>query len=90
MEFIQKVINRFPKVDSTWLINGKTNVGTVPKIEAQDAENQKITESISIPIQDVEKKESNQLKAPQLLGLGKSIKKIVVFYNDGTFEELAN
>ena len=90
LEFIQKVINRFPKVDSTWLINGKTNVGTVPKIEAQDGEKQKMIESISTPLQDVEKKESNQLKAPQLLGPGKSIKKIVVFYNDGTFEELAN
>ena len=90
LEFIQKVINRFPKVDSTWLINGKTNVGTVPEIESKAAVKQKTTSLIASPIEEVEKKENNQSNQAQLIAGNKSIKKIVVFYNDGTFEELAN
>jgi transcriptional regulator with XRE-family HTH domain len=87
LEFIQKVINRFPKVDSTWLINGKTNVGSVPKIETKAVENQKVNTPISEIKEEVESKQSSQSNPPEVLPSSKSIKKIVAFYDDGTFEE---
>ncbi|MFT6167097.1 MAG: transcriptional regulator with XRE-family HTH domain [Vicingaceae bacterium] len=90
LEFIQKVINRFPKVDSTWLINGKTNVGTVPKEEVQKTEPQKTTELPAKSSEEVGQTETAELRPVSLPEGNKSIKKIVVFYSDGTFEELAS
>jgi transcriptional regulator with XRE-family HTH domain len=87
LEFIQKVINRFPKVDSTWLINGKTNVGSVPKIETKEVENQKGSKPITTIREEVKSRESSESKPPEVLAPSKSIKKIVAFYDDGTFEE---
>lgn len=90
LEFIQKVINRFPKVDSTWLINGKTNVGTAPKEEVQKVELQKNTELPVKSTEATERKETVELRPASTPEGNKSIKKIVVFYSDGTFEELAS
>jgi len=87
LEFIQKVINRFPKVDSTWLINGRTNVGSIPKIETKAVENKKVNTPISEIKEEVESKQSSQTNPPEVLASSKSIKKIVAFYDDGTFEE---
>ena len=90
LEFIQKVINRFPKVDSTWLINGKTNVGTAPKEEVQKVELQKTAELPVKPTEATERKETIELRPASAPNGNKSIQKIVVFYSDGTFEELAS
>lgn len=70
LEFIQKVIIRFPKVNADWLISGVSNA------EKMDLpENQK----------DVAEKKAS---TPTLsLNSSKAIKKIVVFYEDNTFEE---
>lgn len=87
LEFIQKVINRFPKVDSTWLINGKTNISSIPKIEAKAVENQKVNTPILEIKEEVESKQSSQSNPPEGLPSSKRIKKIVAFYDDGTFEE---
>lgn len=86
LEFIQKVMNRFPKVDSTWLINGKTNIGSAPKIESEV--------KIEKPKQETEEKSKELIQnKPDENALVenstsvKQIKKVLVFYNDGTFEE---
>jgi transcriptional regulator with XRE-family HTH domain len=88
LEFIQKVINRFPKVDSTWLINGKTNIGTVPEIETKKVAELNPTESITVSQEESEKPTQVPPEAINDPLLGKQIKKILVFYSDGTFEEI--
>jgi len=92
LEFIQKVINRFPKVDSTWLINGKTNIGTAPKEPDEQKEIPKSLEKENSSTSTVASTTGHD-DSPQHLNLtekGKKIKKIVVFYSDGTFEELSH
>jgi len=69
LEFIQKVLSRFPKVDSDWLIAGVTN-----------------TEKMDTPAK-IQQTETKQNIAPTLSTKNKTIKKIVVFYADNTFEE---
>ena len=68
LEFIQKVINRFPKVSADWLVAGVTNMEG-----SQPAKDEKATKQTNTP-------------APTS-SVDKGIKKIVVFYNDNTFEE---
>lgn len=90
LEFIQKVLNRFPKVDSTWLINGKTNIGTAPK---ETEEKIKVVKPIEVSPEPTivdQQKETVELKATSESDKSKYIKKIVVFYSDGTFEELVS
>lgn len=86
LEFIQKVINRFPKVDSTWLINGKTNVGVVPQIDS-DAASQKSKRPAEVKeVQEPNESLVSDIKRTERPNK-KEIKKVLVFYNDGTFEE---
>lgn len=67
LEFIQKVLVRFPKVSADWLIAGVTN-----------------TEKLDLP-KDTPASTNKHTPTPSV-SKGK-IKKIVVFYNDNTFEE---
>lgn len=71
LDFILKVTNTFKDVDIYWLLNGK---GTFPK---QITEQKKVTTS-TLPFP--EETTSNQKTE-------KKIQRIVVFYNDGTFDE---
>ena len=75
LEFIQKVINKYPKVDATWLINGTTNVQSDKLMS--DVPN-KVKEESTVKKEDV-------LSKPLLTA--KSIERILVFYSDGTFKE---
>lgn len=80
LDFVMKVVSSYPEVDLYWLLNGK---GDFPK--QQDAGAQKDFMSAPIPeISSPPKKQSDPSKiidTPE-----KRIKKIVLFYNDGTFE----
>lgn len=71
LDFILKVTNTFLDVDIYWLLNGK---GTFPK---------KDIPSISIAQNKNTTEEIGQLSVTS----GKKINRIVVFYNDGTFDE---
>ncbi len=71
LEFIQKVIHRFPKVNADWLISGVTN-----------------PEQMELPNNNEELKQKNTSTPTLSIKSGsKGIKKIVVFYEDNTFEE---
>lgn len=94
LEFIQKVLNRFPKVDANWLINGSTNMQQKSiKGEGEDLNDREQTQEIK---EDHEKqqqaKESlteNIVRSedPATYGVRKEIERIVVFYSDQTFKE---
>lgn len=70
LEFIQKVIVRFPKVNADWLISGLIKNETMDSLNNQKDSEEKTTPTPTLS-----------------LSSSKAIKKIVVFYEDNTFEE---
>ncbi len=101
IDFIQKILNAFPKVDAAWLVTGK-KVGRVA--EGTD-------EQVLRPLADIEVKEdsaqfNDEVQAPYNKSSVKNndtdtsvpdpkeskrkVVKVIVFYSDGTFEELAS
>ena len=88
LEFVQKVLNRFPKVDANWLVNGSTNmqqknIKPVPEdqsfIEDDQEKEKRADESLSESIVRSED--------PAVYGVKKEVERIVVFYSDQTFRE---
>ena len=70
LDFILKILSTYPEVELYWLLNGK---GNFPKSEHVEHPTNKIHElniSQSIEVSKTEKK----------------IKRIVIFYEDGSFE----
>ena len=85
LEFIQKLIKCYPKVDAIWLIDGSTNV--IPKDEKISA-----SEAVHHEIVDEVKKQEPETKKMGLAQVSKSrnISRIVVFYDDNTFSEFTH
>ncbi|GAB2769316.1 helix-turn-helix transcriptional regulator [Salinimicrobium soli] len=86
LDFVMKIVKTFPEVDIYWLLNGK---GNFPKKDVSPASLPKVnpaitpdlfTEELSIPASP----EKNSSKGRR------EIKKIVFFYNDGSFEAFEN
>lgn len=84
LDFIQKTLIAFPRVNGDWLVSGRPagsnekqseDIGTESAGESERAEYraEKYTEG------DTSKKES--------LNIDKKVNRIVIFYNNGTFEE---
>lgn len=99
LDFILKVVDKYPDVDLYWLLNGK---GVFPKVE----ENKKIIKSLDKPIikknEIIEKKESpspslfsqnqseqeKEIIPEKILSVNtKKLIKVVLLYSDGSFEE---
>lgn len=84
LDFVLKVIKNFPEVELYWLLNGKgsfpasTPKTEIPKKEVVENTSALPKEKIATPIPDF----TNQEK--------KEIKKIVIFYKDGTFDAFEN
>ena len=72
LDFILKITGEFPDVDIYWLLNGK---GTFPKIVEKPMKN-----TPTLPL-------LGRNMAVHSASDSKRITKIVVFYEDGTFEE---
>lgn len=91
LEFIQKVIKRYPKVDAAWLISGATsNQNTESMIDDPIEEEQQLQAQSKPEIEATIKQEVEE-KLPSGGQLNtKSIKRIVAFYTDGTFEEFTS
>lgn len=91
LDFVMKVIQNFPEVELYWLLNGK---GKFPKSE------EKFTPSASPAPQPKQENQSRfsfqeQIQeqpnpAPVPTNSSKAIRKIVIFYEDGTFEAFEN
>jgi len=76
LEFIQKIVNRYPKVDATWLINGKPSSKILVEKQVEEKE----------PAMKEERIREHPEKSPELKE-EKVIERILVFYSDKTFEE---
>ena len=75
LDFVLKLVKTYPEVNLYWLLNGK---GTFPA-ERDDHQNTTNLNTIS------RKGLSDKAPPPQTNG-GKSVEKIVVLYQDGTFD----
>ena len=74
LDFVLKVLSSFPEVELYWLMNGK---GEFPSNKTE--------------IEQIEKKATNrELELSSNSTKDKSINRIVIFYNDGTFENFEN
>ncbi|OIQ29144.1 MAG: transcriptional regulator [Bacteroidetes bacterium MedPE-SWsnd-G2] len=80
LEFILKVLNTYPEVELYWLLNGK---GSFPK---QEIETKKPTQITTNPLPPTPSKPDQNLTVRPTEHMGKIIDRIVIFYNDGTFE----
>lgn len=95
LDFVMKVIQNFPEVELYWLLNGK---GKFPKNEASVSaaaapSPQPISEVTEKSISaEKEKEQIPQQMIPQssARSSSKEIRKIVIFYADGTFEAFEN
>jgi len=76
LDFVLKLVKRFPDINIYWLLNGVEN-----KVKMSGSSIEKTKEKV------------NSIEKPQDLSLplssnnSKTVKNIVVFYNDGTFEQ---
>lgn len=75
LDFLQKTLKAFPKVDADWLITG---------IQKKQKLVEEVTDQSSRR-ETVIKEEEREIKQEQVGGK-KSIEKIIVFYTDGTYE----
>jgi transcriptional regulator with XRE-family HTH domain len=96
LEFIQKVISKYPKVDAAWLISGATSVqskikqpeelGISAREKLANTERQQNDASTSSTLD--KKMEAVPADGDKIRDSEKRITKILVFYSNGTFEEL--
>ena len=82
LDFILKLLKKFPEINMYWLLNGtgvKLKANKIVKV-SEDV----ITENEHIPVKEVE---SEKLLAVEAISnKNKKIKHIVIFYEDATFE----
>ncbi len=90
LDFVLKVVQTYPEVELYWLLNGK---GSFP----QGTEKEKLPEKKSVPpgvpVTDPSENISEKNVSSAILQKQekiKEIKKIVIFYSDGTFEAFEN
>lgn len=92
VDFLQKILTTFPKVDANWLVNGRQLVKH-PKVEQTTPESLP-DESNQVVVNDEDqaryslKTESQDVAHKQAVASHRRIKKVVIFYTDGTFEEI--
>lgn len=92
LEFIQKVLLRFPKVDANWLINGVTKPPSETEQITTDKKSNVVSSSESNTTtnqvaDDAKKMNHQDATVKQQLDSEKQIKKIIVLYTDASFEE---
>lgn len=85
LDFVMKVITTFPEVELYWLLNGK---GKFPK-ENDPSPPVSSKEEVVSPVRNSSRPEHQKLMPP-VKQEGREIKKIVIFYSDGSFEAFEN
>lgn len=84
LDFIQKTLKAFPRVNGDWLVSGR-------RVEQTLQSNLEIDQALA---QDQKRSSPKEQEAPNSTAIHKSpdlstkkIERIIVFYSDGTFEE---
>lgn len=90
VDFIQKILDTFPKVDANWLVAGR-KVGRVSEVVTDQAPVLTDLVAESSVVEDEEPAPyyvRPSVKAPVKEGAARQVAKVVIFYNDGTYEEV--
>ena len=77
VDFIQKILQSFPKVDANWLVAGRK----VGKSEEAKSISQKEYKTVLPPNEPISSKGNERAK-------DKKIERIIIYYDDKTFEEM--
>ena len=92
LEFIQKVLKRYPKVDANWLISGTTVVQEerirLEDDKAKSSEKKEEDSKIVVESSGEQVAKGASIKTESSTD-GKAIEKILIFYRDSTFEEFS-
>lgn len=82
LDFIQKTLKSFPRVNGDWLVTGK------PVGSNRDEESYQL-DTVTKPINTTSSKDIAESSAKSKIGEqeSKQIERIVVFYSDGTYTE---
>lgn len=80
LDFVMKIIHAFPEVELYWLLNGK---GKFPKHSSS-------SDSFPSPQKDLSTEEKPVLENQGKPASDKKIRRIVFFYEDGSFEAFEN
>lgn len=73
LDFVMRILQTYPEVDLYWLLNGK---GPFPKTRGVESAANIATGQVQKNVQEIHSEEEKP-----------GIQRIVIFYNDGTFEE---
>jgi transcriptional regulator with XRE-family HTH domain len=77
IDFLEKTLTHFPRVNAMWLITGKTQEIKQTNSEALDSNSTNQNKATEVKDESVE---------TQVVSSKKEIEKIVVFYSDKTFD----
>jgi transcriptional regulator with XRE-family HTH domain len=86
LEFVMKILEKFPDVKLYWLLNGK---GNFPDSEIENKVPEKI-DSISTVLPENKKSEKKEFSNLTGLNNQENIERVIIFYKDGTFKEYKN
>jgi len=80
LDFIEKTLSNFPRVNADWLIMGKSISETSELIGNSTEQTNSLVNAAAAATDESNVKKDVPIKS-------KSIERIIVFYTDGTFEE---
>ncbi len=85
LDFVMKIINAFPDVELYWLLNGK---GSFPRKDKKDVDPAPLKSfpPVKKPPQDLFSESEGLPVSTPSGGKGQEISRIVIFYENGTFE----
>jgi transcriptional regulator with XRE-family HTH domain len=96
LDFVLKIVQTYPEVELYWLLNGKGEFPYVPNKQHESA-TPPPTPSVNIkPEENTAANTSTVTDSDKSMtqinrnSAGKEIKKIVIFYEDGTFDAFEN
>ena len=94
LDFIQKVLKNFPTLNPEWLIIGKGEMYKEVQQASLEFEKNSLQEAqkepeIQNPVENIQNSTNSVQFVNQITPPVKKIERIVVFFDDGTFEELA-
>jgi transcriptional regulator with XRE-family HTH domain len=83
LDFLEKTLNSFPRVNASWLITGKMPPNGIENNEASLDSNK----TIEVQKNEVNPLKSVEIETPNNNETSSEIEKILVFYKDKTFKE---
>ncbi|AZQ44169.1 helix-turn-helix domain-containing protein [Nonlabens ponticola] len=104
LDFVMSVVDQFDGITYDWLLNGKDDYSTIKKSKESATVNSKVeekTEAIKVNVSKEEIKKptdptqnktivTDNTPSSNQINKGKNISKVILIYNDGTFEELTS